>query len=130
MLLGGRWNSRGKRVIYAASTYAGALLEQLAHSNIGLLPGKQVWIEITIPDDLAVDQVGVDEIPGWNAADMIASRECGDRWIDRQTSAILVVPSAVTDGMENNILINPAHPEFAGITASEPTPVRWDPRLK
>jgi RES domain-containing protein len=34
MLHGGRWNSVGGRVIYAAETYAGALLEILAHSNL------------------------------------------------------------------------------------------------
>jgi RES domain-containing protein len=130
MLLGGRWNSRGKRVIYAAATYAGALLEQLAHANIGVLPGRQMWIEIDIPDDLAIERVVPDEVPGWDTADMIAGRERGDRWIGALTSAILIVPSAVTDGMESNILINPAHPDFNRIHASEPKPVRWDPRLK
>ncbi len=130
MLLGGRWNSRGKRVIYAAATYAGALLEQLAHANIGVLPGRQMWIEIDIPDDLAIERVVPDEVPDWDTADMIAGRERGDRWIGALTSAILIVPSAVTDGMESNILINPGHPDFNRIHASEPKPVRWDPRLK
>ncbi|MGH8336162.1 MAG: RES family NAD+ phosphorylase, partial [Gammaproteobacteria bacterium] len=34
-LNGGRWNSKGRRVIYSSETYAGALLEILAHANIG-----------------------------------------------------------------------------------------------
>jgi RES domain-containing protein len=37
-LNGGRWNSAGKRVIYAAQTYAGALLEVLVHANLGIVP--------------------------------------------------------------------------------------------
>ena len=34
-LLGGRWNSPGRRVIYAAETYSGTMLEMLANTNIG-----------------------------------------------------------------------------------------------
>ena len=34
-LYGGRWNSPGRRVIYAAETYAGAMLEKLAQANVG-----------------------------------------------------------------------------------------------
>jgi RES domain-containing protein len=37
-LHGGRWNSKGKRIIYASETYAGALLEALIHANIGRMP--------------------------------------------------------------------------------------------
>ncbi len=33
-LVGGRWNSPGKAVIYAAETFAGAVLEVLVHSNL------------------------------------------------------------------------------------------------
>lgn len=32
---GGRWNSPGRRVIYAAETFAGAMLEVLVNANIG-----------------------------------------------------------------------------------------------
>ncbi len=37
-LKGGRWNSPGKRIIYAAQTYAGALLEALVHLNFDEVP--------------------------------------------------------------------------------------------
>ena len=43
--------------------------------------------------------------------------------------AVLVVPSLVTQGREDNILLNPAHPEFARITHTPPEPVVWDNRL-
>src|SRR6266436_2721595 len=37
MIHGARWNSPGRRVIYAAETYAGALLEILVHAS-GRIP--------------------------------------------------------------------------------------------
>lgn len=40
-LYGGRWNFPGRYVIYAAETYAGALIEKLVHTNIGRVPHHQ-----------------------------------------------------------------------------------------
>jgi len=40
MLHGARWNSPGRRVIYASETYAGALLEILVHAS-GSVPRNQ-----------------------------------------------------------------------------------------
>jgi RES domain-containing protein len=45
---GGRWNSPGRRVIYAAQAYAGAMLEVLVNANIGRMPKQYAWIEILI----------------------------------------------------------------------------------
>ncbi len=126
---GGRWNSPGKLVIYAAETYSGALLEQLAHANIGRIPGTQVYVEIEIPDHLKVERVSAGGVPGWNSADMRASKGRGDGWHRAGTSAVLLVPSAVTGGIESNVLISQAHADFRLIQASEPKPVIWDPRL-
>lgn len=56
-LHGGRWNSPGRRVIYAAQTYAGALLETLVHANIGRIPKHQAWIEILVPADIAIEEM-------------------------------------------------------------------------
>lgn len=45
---GARWNSKGQRVIYAAESYATALLEILVHSNLGHVPRGFAFIEISI----------------------------------------------------------------------------------
>ncbi len=128
-LNGGRWNTRGHQVIYAASTYAGALLEQLVHANIGRMPKTQAWIEIDIPPEVSFEIVPLDELEQWDADHMVTSRARGDRWLRERKVAVLMVPSAVTAGLESNVLINPGHPDFALIRASEPRPVQWDPRL-
>jgi RES domain-containing protein len=44
-------------------------------------------------------------------------------------SAILLVPSVVTGGVESNAILNQDHPEFPLIQASAPRDVAWDRRL-
>ena len=127
-LNGGRWNSPGRRVIYAADTYAGVLLEKLVHTNIGRIPASQAYIEILIPEDVGIEEVTPADLPGWDAEDQQVSREYGDAWYGQQRTAVLVAPSVVTP-VERNIVINQDHPDFAKIRASAPKPVRWDARL-
>src|SRR5437870_13185419 len=68
LLLGARWNSPGRRSIYAADTFAGAMLEILAHAGVGRRPPSLAWRSIDIPPDVSVDQVSPDSLPGWNSA--------------------------------------------------------------
>jgi RES domain-containing protein len=128
-LIGGRWNSPGHSVIYAAETFSGAMLELLAHANLNRLPHTQAFVEVAIPDRIVAEKVWIDDVPGWQDEDQTASRTFGDRWLTERRSAVLMVPSVVTRGIEHNVLLNPLHPEFAGISASEPQDVIWDKRL-
>ena len=125
---GGRWNSPGRRVIYASETYAGAVLEKLVHTNIGRIPKNQRYVEIVVPKNVMVEEVVPREVPGWEAADQLASRAYGDRWYDSRRTAVLLVPSVVTL-VERNVLINQDHPAFRRIRAGKPKPVAWDERL-
>ncbi|MCL5745175.1 MAG: RES domain-containing protein [Acidobacteria bacterium] len=125
---GGRWNSPGRRIIYGAETFSGALLEILAHTNIGRIPKNQVYIEIHVPDGVEIEELCVDELPGWDSADLEASRAYGDAWYDQRRTAVLLVPSVVTR-IERNVLINQEHPDFARLRVTEPARVAWDARL-
>jgi RES domain-containing protein len=73
-------------------------------------------------------QERVDRI-NFELANELATREFGDRWCDERRTAVLVVPSIVTGGVESNIIINQQHPQFALLEASVPKKVEWDPRL-
>jgi RES domain-containing protein len=128
-LAGGRWNSPGRSLIYAAETYAGALLEVLVHANLGRLPRTQAWIEITIPDEVAAETVTAETVPCWDSNDLSAARAFGDSWLEERRSAVLLVPSLVTRGRERNVLINPEHRQFSAIQATKPRDVAWDERL-
>ena len=128
-LVGGRWNSPGRPLIYAAETFAGALLEVLIHSNLGRIPKTHAVVEISIPDTLAMETVISQDILAWDGDDQIAGRIFGDRWLAEQRSAVLLVPSVITGDREHNVLINPQHPDFSLVTASQPQSVRGDKRL-
>jgi RES domain-containing protein len=127
MLHGARWNSPGRRAIYASETYAGALLEILVHAS-GNVPPSQGYVEIEIPAGLPIEEIAADDVPYWDAPSFDAARAFGDRWYDERRTAVLVVPSVVTL-VERNVVINHEHPDFAHIRASQPLPVRWDARL-
>ena len=128
-LLGGRWNSPGLGVIYASRTYAGAMLECLAHAGIGRVPRTHVVLEMSIPGAVAGEWRDELSLPaGWDHADLRVARAFGDAWIRERRSAVLVVPSVVAR-RECNVVLNPAHPNFRKIRPGPPEPVLWDARL-
>jgi RES domain-containing protein len=129
MLYGGRWNSIGQRVIYAAESYAGAMLEVLVHANLAILPKNHRVVRISIPDAVKVETMTPSLLPGWNSEALTTTRAFGDRWLREMRTAILRVPSVVTEGREDNILLNPLHHQFASIQAAAPEQIHWDIRL-
>lgn len=128
-LKGGRWNQPGTPAIYAATSFASAALETLVHTNIGRLPRDARFIVIDVPDDAPVGRLRAEDVPGWNEIPARSSRIAGDAWLATQSGLVLMVPSAVTLGLDDNAVINPRHPDYARIVVSEEAPVRWDERL-
>ena len=126
---GARWNSPGRSVIYAARSLSLAMLEQLAHTEIGRLPRAHAYIEITIPDSLSIETLPLRDVAGWSADDLARSRAYGDRWLAERRTGILLVPSVIVP-IEHHVLINPSHADFAQVVASVPRNVNWDKRLK
>lgn len=123
----GRWNDGDAPVIYAGEHYSTAMLEKLARGG-GHLPPNQHFISITLPRGMSYEVVTRDRLPGWDALPPRVSRAFGTRWMSEARSAILLVPSYVAR-IERNVVINPTHPDAAGIEASLPEPVWWDERL-
>lgn len=128
-LIGGRWNSPGHAAIYAAASYAGAMLERLVHAGTGKIPKNQKVVVIRIPARVATETWTAEKLPrGWDNDDNVVARAFGDQWLIRRRSAVLVVPSVVAK-YEQNVVINPAHADFKWIVASRPESVIWDARL-
>jgi RES domain-containing protein len=124
---GARWNSPGRRVIYASTSYSCAMLEMLAHAGIGRVPAHHEWITIEIPK-VEIEEVLPGDVPGWDLPDQTAGRAYGDLWLFEKRTAVLLVPSVVARE-DRNVLLNPDHPDSARIRHSRPRPVIWDERL-
>lgn len=128
-LVGGRWNSPGRPVIYGSLTYACAMLEILVHANIGRIPTTHRYVMADLPDDVKVERRDPEMLPsGWDAEASTAARIFGDLWLSEARSAVLLVPSVVAK-LEWNALVNPAHPDAMRMTLSSTEPVIWDRRL-
>jgi RES domain-containing protein len=125
---GGRWNSPGRPLVYAAETFAGSMLELLIHMNRLKLPKNRVYVEISIEDSL-ISSAPANEVHGWDDSDQRASRAFGDQWLRDCRSLSLLVPNLATGGVERNLLINPNHRRFSEAVVSTPVAVVWDARL-
>jgi len=129
LLIGGRFNSPGRAVIYGALSYAGAMLEVLVHARIGKVPRHHVSVTAQVPDDLKIERAEPGVLPaGWDTADLGIARSYGDCWIGEARSAVLLVPSVVVRG-EWNAMVNPAHPDAGRIVVGATEAVVWDARL-
>ena len=130
-LADGRWHTRGRPVVYGASTAALAALEVRVHLDLpfDLLPDDYVLMRIAGPDDMAVRIVEPDDLPeGWQRPKTSSADPSAMAGLPSAASALLLVPSAIIP-FEQNVLINPLHPESARLAVAEITPFAWDPRL-
>ena len=128
-LYGGRWNSRGVRVVYASTSLALAAMETFVNLEPNLRPADLVSIEGHIPDGVEVGRLDPKILPtGWHATRDESLRRFGDDWIRAGASAALLVPSAAIRG-EWNVLLNPAHGDFVRIQFRKPTTFEFDVRM-
>lgn len=132
-LTGGRWNHRGVAVVYASPSIALAALETIVHLNAGALPLNRYLIRIDVPERIWDSRVAIDKdnAPGgWDAEPAgLSSLEFGDEWVHANVSALLCVPSVVIP-MEQNVLINPAHPDASELTFINTGKFVFDERIR
>lgn len=129
-LYGGRWNPKGIAILYTAESRALAVLELLVHSTPLLLPEDLKLIGIEIPDELTILTWSPHELPSaWRnyPADRVLAA-MGEKWALSGQSLALKVPSVFVPA-ENNVLINPAHPDFSSIKMIHSEDFQLDTRL-
>ena len=126
-IFGGRWNSKGKPVLYTSASISLSLLELLIHSAS--------YDEIVVNDlmiiDTGTDSPGLLEHNklkrGWEK-DFEYSKFIGDGFLSENLSLLLSVPSAIIPE-ENNILINPLHKDFKKVKIKSVRTFSFDARL-
>lgn len=124
----GRWNSYGRRVVYASASRALAILETLVHLDLPIRH-HYALVQFTFAESLLRPLTLNSLPPDWRAdPPSRSSQRLGDLWLTTQRSAILAVPSAVIPA-EVNYLLNPAHPDFTKIAIGKPEAFTLDPRL-
>ena len=102
------------------------------HLNASGLPFNRYLVELEMPDDLwAAAEVAEPSMlaVGWDAEPAgHVSIDFGSAWAIARRSALLLVPSVIVPE-EQNLLINPAHPDAARVRACKVRRWLYDPRL-
>jgi RES domain-containing protein len=123
-----RWNHLGTAMVYCATSRALAAMELFVNLEPIDAPDDLLMAEATVPDNL-IESLDLSLLPSnWRELDNLPCRDLGSNWVKSTRSAALLVPSVVVD-RDWNVLLNPAHPDFAKLAISEPTPFRFDPRM-
>ena len=128
-LYGGRWNSRGVRVVYASSSLALAAIETFVNLEPNLQPSDLVCVEGEIAERLDIGKVDLKALPArWYETRDESLCHFGDEWVRAGHTVALLVPSAAIRG-EWNVLLNPARAEFSQVRFQEPQPFEFDVRM-
>lgn len=127
--VGGRWNPKGVAVLYTSTTASLSVLEVLAHLPAAYFPDDMAIATIDIPDEL-ITIMDIKELPeDWNKIPVpIEIQKFAMHWIIEEKSLGLKVPSIIIP-KEQNLLINPLHPEFNKVKLLAIEPFRFDTRL-
>jgi RES domain-containing protein len=128
---GGRWNSKGKLVIYTAASRALACLENLVHRSGEGLNSNFKILTIEIPDSAKITEIKISELDKdwYEYVNYSYCRSIGDKWIQNCNTLIMKVPSAIIPA-ESNYLINPSHNDFKKIRIAAIEDFKFDPRVQ
>lgn len=127
---GGRWNPKGTAILYTSEHRSLATLEMLVNNSMLTIPRDLALLTLKIPASINPHQIGLDDLPSnWrNSPAPLLLSETGAKWVASDKSVILKVPSAIIPE-EQNILINPLHPDFKKISIENVSDFTLDSRF-
>jgi RES domain-containing protein len=127
---GARWNSPGAGVVYTSRSLALCVLETIVHLPSARFVQGLVAARIEVPDDAGVEVVSAAELPADPFVEEAAAwfRRRGDRWLEAKVALALVAPSVIVP-QEQNVMLNPQHPDAGRIRVEEEIPFGFDVRL-
>jgi RES domain-containing protein len=127
---GGRWNSKGTRMLYTSDSRALAKLEVAVNMPLNKLPKNYYMTALEIPDNL-ISEYDIDILKGkdWkNNPPIKFTQTEGDGFIVSGKDLALKVPSSVVEG-DFNYLINPEHKDADKIKIVSSAKFNFDMRL-
>ncbi len=127
MLHGGRWNSKGIRMLYTSGSLSLAALETVVNLSGNRLGQSLYCVELKFPDTLPITEI--EKLPkNWNVYPHTSDTVLiGNNFI-KQNQLCLKVPSAIISS-EYNYLLNPDHDHFTGVKFLDARPLILDKRL-
>lgn len=128
-LFGGRWNSKGLRVIYTCESRALCTTEIAVHTPLGIMPKDYFLQTIDIPDKKQI-QVELKSLhPNWNNfPHILSTKKIGNKFITESKMLTMKIPSAIIQD-EFNYLINPKHKNFNLVRLIKVEEFKFDKRL-
>ncbi|MGB5402654.1 MAG: RES family NAD+ phosphorylase [Robiginitalea sp.] len=129
-LHGGRWNNKGTKLIYTASSRALAMVEVAVHVSFNILPKDYFLVSIEVPDSKmrGITENDLKDIHWKSNPPSYLTQDMGDTFVAEQKSLILQVPSAVVPG-DYNYLINPLHQDISKVKILSVESFDFDDRL-
>ncbi len=128
---GGRWNTRGTRIVYTAGSLALAALEMLVHLDDDSMLFEYSFVPAEVPPELIMPVEEYRALPkNWSASPApLAIGRIGDEWARENASAVLEVPTSIIP-LEKNYLISPSHADLSRIKLGKPQGFIFDGRLR
>jgi len=127
---GGRWNPKGIAVLYTSKHRSLAILELLVNASTQSLPKDLSLLSLKVPNLQQITEKTEEDLPqNWRTTPApFRLADIGSEWIASNRSLILKVPSAIVPE-EQNILINPNHPDFKQLSIQSISSFSLDSRL-
>ena len=126
----GRWNSKGKLVLYASENIAASLLENIIYRT-GTGFNNYYKIMVIYHPEEHIEQIITSNLPkDWRSMESYDQlQKMGDSWYDEQRSLCLKVPSSILPD-NYNIIFNTTHPEFKNVKLIDVLDYEPDERLE
>lgn len=127
---GGRWNSKGRPILYTSDSRALAMAEVLAHIPHGLISVEFCIISIFLPDAAKIKNISEKNLEtGWdNIPHGDSTQKIGDEFLIANKFLAMQVPSVIVKG-DFNYLINPNHIDFKKVKIRTIKSFSFDDRL-
>lgn len=126
----GRWNSKGKLVLYASENIAASLLENIIYRT-GTGFNNDYKIMVIYHPEEHIEQIITSNLPkDWRSMESYDQlQKIGNSWYDEQRSLCLKVPSSILPD-NYNVIFNTTHPEFKNVKLIDVLDYEPDERLE
>jgi RES domain-containing protein len=124
----GRWHYPGHAIVYLSESPASALLEVCVHTSANDVPPDFTLLKIEGPE-LKMAVVQAQDLPASWQTQFDVTRDLGSRWLEKNDSVLLQVPSAIVPETAN-FLFNPLHPHARRFRIAQALSYPFDARIK